>query len=64
MSGLGSRKRNQDMTESSIGIQLITPDTGTAQQRPPPPPAQASASDNAQRAPTPPELGQHVDKVV
>ena len=55
------------MSNSSIGIQLITPDTGTAQQRPPPPPSDtvdASPSESPTRIAPPPEMGKLLDKLV
>lgn len=58
------------MSDSSIGIQMIMPKTGTSPKSPPPVPARERDSDNAmltvaaveRQAPPPPGMGKLVDK--
>lgn len=54
------------MSDSSIGIQLIMPKTGTAQQQQPPREAETQANDNTppRQAPPPPGMGKLLDKTV
>lgn len=54
------------MSISSIGIQVIMPKTGTAQQQQQQPAQDASANDNAppRQAPPPPGMGKLLDKTV
>jgi len=57
------------MSASSIGIQIIMPETGTSPQTPPPQPQSQPANDNAaddtpKPAPPQPGLGKFVDKLV
>ena len=57
------------MSASSIGIQIIMPETGTSPQTPPPRPQSQPANDNAaddtpKPAPPQPGLGKFVDKLV
>jgi hypothetical protein len=54
------------MSVSTIGVQIVMPQTETGPNTPPPQPQSQAANDNdaAKQAPPPPGMGRHVDKTV